>query len=250
MDKREIFTAIFGKENVLDEELWNLGFALSFEDKIEVESKNFSQYGKYKQKMLYETFFSKIEEVKTSWVKLPDSQKEQIDVIMKMIVYAAVSLETCVTVENVTDATIRFLQRLGYNAWRSSYAGWIAWDEAKKVDNKTIYLTAETAKNLSNFINIYVFASFLEDEKSRGKEYAIIPVTEIPIDCECDDIKKVKSRVSTILENLSMDFDLETFVTSHNCKPLVFIDLRHFSLNKEVQMKRLEPLKNYLTVKR
>lgn len=47
MDRRQIFTIIFGKECVSDEELWNFGFG-SCKGKIEVESKNISHFNDYK----------------------------------------------------------------------------------------------------------------------------------------------------------------------------------------------------------
>lgn len=239
MDKRQLLKIIFGKEEVSDEELWDAGFALSFRNKIEVESKNISQYGKYKEEKLQEKFLKKMERVKTSWVELPNSTKDQIEVIMKMILYVAISLEdNAVTVQNVTEATLLFFQKLGYCAWGSRGSAWISWDEIKKVENETKYLTAKTVNALSNLINLYLLSSFLEAKKIAGKKYVIIPVTDILIASECN--------LNSIMENLSLDFDSETLVTAHDCKPLVFIDLRNYSVKKEMQMRRLEHLNRYL----
>lgn len=242
--KQKILKVIFGKENVQDEELWNAGFGICG-DLIEVGSENISQYGKYKNNLLREKILSKVERIKTSWVKLPDGQKDQIEVIMKIIAYGSISLNDCVTVKNVTGATIQFLQNLGYDAWGSNEASWI-WirlDKAEKAKDDTRYLTAETALTLSNYINTYLLFSFLEDKKSEGKDYVIIPIEDIP-----QGYDKTKQNACAILENLNLDFDLDTLVSSHNHNSLVFIDLRHVCLMEENHKKRLEPLKNYLMV--
>lgn len=238
--KQKILKVIFGKENVQDEELWNAGFGLCG-DLIEVESENISQYGKYKNNLLWERILSKVGRVKTSWVKLPNRQKDQIEAVMKIIAYGAVSLKDCVTVENMTGTTIQFLRKLGYEAWGSNEAGWIKLDVAEKAIDDTRYLTAETALTLSNFINTYILASFLEDKKSEGKNYVIVPIADIP-----KGYDETKQSTCAILESLNLDFDLDTLVSSHNRNSLVFIDLRHVCLMEENQKKRLEPLKHYL----
>lgn len=246
MDKRNLFTIIFGKECVSDEELWNAGFG-ECRRKIEVEIENISQYSKYKQELLWRKMLNRIGNIRTSWVDLPEKQKEQIEVVMKIIAYAVISLEDCVTVRNVTGTTIQFLQKLGYDAWGSSNSGWINLYNARKAELVTEYLTAETAENLSNFINKYVLYNFLTEKKNEGKQYVIIPTADIPIR-HCFRIEEEKALENDTLEQLGLEFDLETFVTSHSCKSLAFIDLRNFGIAEGMQTKQLEPLKKYLAV--
>lgn len=246
MDKRNLFTIIFGKECVSDEELWNAGFG-ECGKKIEVGAENILQYSKYKQEWLWEKMLNRIGNIRTSWVDLPEKQKEQIEVVMKIIAYAVFSLKDCVTVDNITGTTIQFLQKLGYDVWDSSNSAWIHLYNARKVEPVTEYLTAERAENLSNFINKYVLYSFLTQKKKEGKQYVIIPTADIPIR-QCLNIEETKVLTNDILEQLSLEFDLETFVTSHSCKTLVFINLRHFGIAEKMQTKQLEPLKKYLAV--
>lgn len=247
MDRRRIFTIIFRKESVSDEELWNAGFGL-FQSKIETGAKNILQYSKYKKNILHKQFLNKIEYVKTSWVKLPKEQKNQIEVIMKIIAYAVISLKDVVTVYNATGTTLQLLEELGYDIWRSGDTTWIKWNEVRKTEAETKYLTAYTAKNLSNFINQYVLYNFLVCKWIQGKQYVIIPVTDIPIQDSPGIETTITALANDVLEHLGLEFDLETFVTSHGCKPLAFIDLRLFGSIEEKQMKQLEPLNNYLPV--
>ena len=231
--RQGILKVIFGKENVQDEELWNAGFGLCG-DLIEVESENISQYGEYKSNVLWEEILSKVGKIRTSWFKLPDRQKDQIEVVMKLIAYGAVSLTDCVTVENVTGSTIQFLNDLGYKAWSSHGTGWIHLDKVGKAKDDSRYLTAEKALTLSNYINTYILINFLEDKKEEGKDYVIIPIADIP---KSHDESKQSAR--TILESLNLDFELDTLVSSHNHNSLVFIDLRHVCLMEDYQKKRL-----------
>lgn len=114
--KRKILKAIFGKEFVQDEELWEAGLGL-YGDSIEVENKKISQYGQYKENFLKKKILSRIEFARTSWVVLPDSQKDQIKEVMKSILYGAASLENCVTVHNITGATrLSFFDSCGCKA--------------------------------------------------------------------------------------------------------------------------------------
>lgn len=246
MDKRNIFTIIFGKECVSDEELWNAGFGESGR-KLEVEIENVLQCSEYKQELFWKKMLNRKENISTNWVDLPEKQKEQIEVIMKIIVYAVISLEDTVTVKNITETTIQFLQKLGYDAWSSSGYGWIKLYNARKVELTTKYLTAETAENLSNFINQYALYSFLVEKKKEGKQYAIIPTTDIPVR-RCLSAEEEITLAKDVLEQLSLEFDLETFITLHSCKPLVFIDLRNFDIEGVTKTKQLEPVKKYLPV--
>lgn len=246
MDKRSSFTIIFGKECVSDEELWDAGFG-DCERKIEVEIENISQYSKYKRELLWRKMLNRIGNIETNWVDLPKKQKEQIEVIMKIIAYAVISLKDCVTVNNITGTTLQFLQKLGYNAWGSSHSGWINLYNAQKVQLVTGYLTAETAENLSNAINKYVLNSFLKEKKKEGKQYVFIPTDSIHIRQDLS-IEEEKALTNDILEQLGLEFDLETFVTSHSCKSLAFIALRHCGSAEGMQIKQLESLKKYLTV--
>lgn len=245
MDKRSLFTIIFGKECVSDEELWDAGFG-DCGRKIEVEIENISQYSKYKRELLWRKMLNQIGDIETSWINLPKKQKEQIEVIMKIIAYAVISLKDCVTVNNITGTTLQFLQKLGYNAWGSSHSGWINLYNAQKVELVTGYLTAETAENLSNAINKYVLNSFLKEKKKEGKQYVIIPTDSIHIRQDLS-IEEEKALTNDILEQLGLEFDLETFVTFHSCESLAFIDLRHFGIAEGMQT-QLEPLKKYLAV--
>ena len=93
MNKRDLFKIIFGKECVSDEELWNAGFGDCGREKIEVESKNISQYKKYKLELLRRKMLNRIENISTNWVDLPEKQKYQIEAIMKIIAYAVISLK-------------------------------------------------------------------------------------------------------------------------------------------------------------
>ena len=240
--RQRILKVIFGKENVQDEELWNAGFGLCG-DLIEVESENISQYGEYKNNVLWKEVLSKVKvgKITNSWFKLPDRQKDQIEVVMKLIAYGAVSLMDCVTVENVTGSTIQFLNDLGYKAWSSNGSGWIHLDEVGKAKDNSRYLIAEKALALSNYINTYILISFLEDKKQEGKDYVIIPIADIPKSHD-----ESKQSVRTILESLNLDFELDILVSSHNHNSLVFIDLRHVCLMEDNQKKRLDPLKKYL----
>ena len=180
MDKRNLFTIIFGKECVSDEELWDAGFR-DCGRKIEVEIKNISQYSKYKQELLWRKILNRIGNIETNWVNLPEKQKEQIEVVMKLVEYAVISLKDCVTVHNITSTTLQFLQKLGYYTWGNSDSSWIYLYNARKIEFVTEYLTAETAENLSNAINKYVLYSFLTEKKKEGKEYVIIPTASIPV---------------------------------------------------------------------
>ncbi len=250
MDKRNLFTIIFGKECVSDEELWDAGFG-ECGRKIEVEMENISQYSKYKQELLRRKMLNRIGNIETNWVDLPKKQKEQIEVIMKIIAYAVISLEDCVTVNNITGTTVQFLKKLGYDVWSRDNSGWINLDNARiarKVEPVTEYLTAETAENLSNYINKYVLYSFLTEKQKKGKKYVIISTSSIPIR-QSFDIEEEKTLAIDILEQLGLEFDLETFITSHSCESLAFIALRHFGIAERMQTKQLEPLKKYLMVK-
>ena len=248
MNKRDLFKIIFGKECVSDEELWNAGFGDCGREKIEVESKNISQYKKYKLGLLRIKMLNKIENISTNWVDLPEKQKYQIEVIMKIIAYAVISLKEYVIVCNITGATIKFLRKLGYDVFSSDDTAWIYLYNARKVDFVTGYLTAETAENLSNFINNYILYSFLTEKKNEGKQYVLIPVDSIPIR-EGLNIEEKKTFANDVLKQLGLEFDLETFIEIHSSESLAFIDLRNFVIAKRLQTKQLEPLNKYLAVK-
>ena len=246
MNERQIFTVIFGKENASDEELWNAGFGRC-ERKIEVESENIINYSRYKQDFLWKNILHKFgKSVKTDWVKLPKKQKEQVDMVMKLIAYSVFSAEDGLTVENISSSTINFLNRLGYKAWSSGDKGWIYLDDAKKsLIESGEYLTAETAETLSNLINSMVLYNFLQEKKEAGLQFVIIPTANIPRGITMDK-KLINDLSGEVLQKLGVEFDLYTFIEFHTHQQLTFIDLTNFDFNKEVQTKELESLKRYL----
>lgn len=247
--KRKILKAIFGKEFVSDEELWDAGFGL-YGDSIEVENKNISQYGQYKENFLKKKILSRIEFARTSWVVLPDSQKDQIKEVMKSILYGAASLEKCVTVNNITGATIQFLQNLGYGTHGDYQSCWIDLEYAGNAKGDTKYLTAKTALNLSDCINTYILVNFLKKEKRVGKDYTIVPIASIPkYGGWYKDTENINNTWS-ILDNLNLDFDLETLVSAHGHNSLAFIYLKNVNISKQMQKKQLETVQKKLPIKK
>lgn len=238
--KRKILKAIFGKEFVQDEELWEAGFG-ACGDLIEVESKNYCTYSKKS------FILEKIGKVETRRrAKLPEGQKDQIEAVMKIIAYSAVLLQESVEVENMTGATIQFLKNLGYEVLDNTISHWITWKNAKKVEDNTRYLTAKTALALSDYINTYILVKFLEEKILEGKEYVIIPIEGMLKD-KYDSNQKQNAR--NILDSLNLDYDLDTLVSAHGHDSLAFIYLKNINISKEMQKKQLETVQKYLPVK-
>lgn len=239
--KRKILKAIFGKEFVQDEELWEAGFG-ACGDLIEVESKNISFYCTYSKKSF---IWEKIGKVETSSrVKLPEGQKAQIEAVMKIIAYSAVSLQESVEVQNMTEATIQFLRNLGYKVLDNTISHRITWENAKKVEDNTRYLTAKTALALSNYINTYILVRFLEEKIIEGKEYVIIPIKSMLKDKYYSNHKQ-STRI--ILEGLNLDFDLDTLVSARDHKSLAFICLKN--INTSIERQKISCITKYLPVK-
>ena len=236
--KRKILKAIFGKEFVQDEELWEAGFG-ACGDLIEVESKNYCTYSKKS------FILEKIGKVETRRrAKLPEGQKDQIEAVMKIIAYSAVLLQESVEVENMTGATIQFLKNLGYEVLDNTISHWITWKNAKKVEDNTRYLTAKTALALSDYINTYILVKFLEEKILEGKEYVIIPIKGMLKD-KYDSNQKQNAR--NILDSLNLDYDLDTLVSAHEHKSLAFICLEN--INTSIQMHKTSNIAKYLPVK-
>lgn len=236
--KRKILKAIFGKEFVQDEELWEAGFG-ACGDLIEVESKNYCTYSKKS------FILEKIGKVETRRrAKLPEGQKDQIEAVMKIIAYSAVLLQESVEVENMTGATIQFLKNLGYEVLDNTISHWITWKNAKKVEDNTRYLTAKTALALSDYINIYILVKFLEEKIIEGKEYVIIPIKSMLKD---KYYSNQKQNARNILDSLNLDYDLDTLVSAHEHKSLAFICLEN--INTSIQMHKTSNIAKYLPVK-
>ena len=239
--KRKILKAIFGKEFVQDEELWKAGFG-ACGDLIEVESKNISFYCTYSKKSF---ILEKIGKVETSRRgKLPEGQKAQIEAVMKIIAYSAVSLQESVEVENMTEATIQFLRNLGYKVLDNTISHRITWENAKKVEDNTRYLTAKTALALSDYINTYILVKFLEEKILEGKEYVIIPIKSMLKD---KYYSNQKQNARNILDSLNLDYDLDTLVSAHEHKSLAFICLKN--INTSIEMHKTSNIAKYLPVK-
>ena len=236
--KRKILKAIFGKEFVQDEELWEAGFG-ACGDLIEVESKNYCTYSKKS------FILEKIGKVETRRrAKLPEGQKDQIEAVMKIIAYSAVLLQESVEVENMTGATIQFLKNLGYEVLDNTISHWITWENAKKVEDNTRYLTAKTALALSDYINTYILVKFLEEKIIEGKEYVIIPIKSMLKD---KYYSNQKQNARNILDSLNLDYDLDTLVSAHEHKSLAFICLEN--INTSIQMHKTSNIAKYLPVK-
>lgn len=239
--KRKILKAVFGKEFVQDEELWEAGFG-AYGDLMEVESKNISFYCTYSKKSF---ILEKIGKVETSRrAKLPKGQKAQIEAVMKIIAYSAVLLQESVEVENMTEATIQFLKNLGYEVLDNTISHWITWKNAKKVEDNTRYLTAEMALTLSNYINTYILVKFLEEKILEGKEYVIIPIEGMLKD---KYYSNQKQNARNILDSLNLDYDLDTLVSAHDHKSLAFICLKN--INTSIEMQKTSNIAKYLPVK-
>lgn len=240
ISKKKILKAVFGKEEVQQEELWDKGFGLIGEF-IEVHEKHISRYSKYKKSILENEILSNFYTIKIHWAELHNNQLEQIRDVMKIIAYGVISLEGCVTVEeNINGATIQFLRNLGYEA----QSQWIHLERAKKTERETKYITAETALNVANYINRYVFSRFLKDKISEGKEYVIIPVVDITKsgrvwNSKIEEYRTKIEEARIILESLNLDFELGILISRRRddtrCVhvPLVFIDLRNVSIIQE-----------------
>ncbi len=236
--KRKILKAIFGKEFVQDEELWEAGFG-ACGDLIEVESKNYCTYSKKS------FILEKIGKVETRRrAKLPEGQKDQIEAVMKIIAYSAVLLQESVEVENMTGATIQFLKNLGYEVLDNTISHMITWGDAKKVEDNTRYLTAKTALALSDYINTYILVKFLEEKILEGKEYVIIPIKSMLKD---KYYSNQKQNARNILDSLNLDYDLDTLVSAHEHKSLAFICLEN--INTSIQMHKTSNIAKYLPVK-
>ena len=242
MNKRQIFTVIFGRENVSDEELWNAGYG-DAGIKIEVAPENISNYIQYKRQFLLEQTLRGIKYIKTSWVELPEKQAEQIDVVMKLIAYAVLSLNGyCVTVRNMTKTTETYLHKLGYVVRGGYQGGWIDMYEAYKSSLGEGYLTAEIAKQTLNLINALILQKFLAEKKNDKLQFVIIPTFSIQVEATND-----KGLANDVLEKLGLEFDSDTLIKMHDGQPLTLIDLRNFNIVKEMQMPDFEIFKKYLT---
>ena len=108
----------------------------------------------------------------------------------------------------------KILAKLGYTVY-NFYSGYnISFDNPKETTLvETKYLTATTANEISEIIRKNITLSFLSKMRKEGRNYVII---------------SADSRTHRILDELCLDYDIETFrSTSHQY--YTFIDLRNFS---------------------
>lgn len=212
--RQDLFQIIFENSNPSDEELWNAGFG-DVGVSIEVDKKNITSFDEFRYEYLRKNILCKLDfKCETNNGYIPEDQTNQINAIMKLIAYKAISSESSVNVCNLSRTSEIFLAKLGYTVY-NFYSGYnISFDNPKETTLvETKYLTATTANEISEIIRKNITLSFLSKMRKEGRNYVII---------------SADSRTHRILDELCLDYDIETFrSTSHQY--YTFIDLRNFS---------------------